>query len=92
MEHEKPQLSSYVNILSILGVTMITYLPMLTGNPEHIKEFPISKVFYPIWMAIGTSGLYLLSLSFFKAYNWIITVVGSGAVMYVALLLYKSLY
>ena len=74
--------STYLNILIVLNLTIICYLLILLKLLERCSSTSLLQVYYPLIIAVVTLSLYGISRFYFKKYNWTITAAGAAAMFY----------
>ena len=74
------------NIMAVILLTVLAYLLVLSFFFNNIIAAGLQFVFYPCYVALITVSLYLLSLLYFKRYNWVISITGIAVMFYMAFL------
>jgi hypothetical protein len=74
------------NIMAVILLTVLAYLLTLSFFFNNIIAGGLQFVFYPCYVALITVSLYLLSLLYFKKYNWVISLTGITVMFYMAFL------
>lgn len=83
--------STYLNILIVLNLTIICYLLILLKLLERCNATSLLQVYYPLIIAFVTLSLYGLSRYYIKKHNWVITAAGASAMFYFIDLHYLNL-
>lgn len=72
------------NIMAVILLTVFAYLLTLSFFFQNILAGGLHYVFYPCYVALITVSLYLVSLLYFKRYNWVISMAGIAVMFYMA--------
>ena len=81
----------YTNVISVITLTIISYILILSLNLNGGKTNELITLFYPSLIALATLLVYLISRLCFKKYNWIITCAGTIYMFYISIV-YWNLY
>jgi hypothetical protein len=77
----------YMNVISVIVLTIISYILILSMNLSGKETEELINLFYPSLVAMGTLVVYFVSRLCFKKYNWLISCAGSVYMFYISILL-----
>ena len=75
-------------LLIIISVVILTIFTMSAPNIHKAGLGGLANLFFPTIFGVFTLLIYFISRLFFKAWNWIITIIGILYITYLSIMLF----